>query len=228
MKIINIKTCIIFSWIFLLIISGCEKIITDYGFDAAFSGTVVDQSGGVVYGDITSNGFRVRVQGESESTPMDIRVNGDGTYQNTKLFPQASKVWIEGPVTMVGDTLRYDFSTNKIVEHDIVVIPFITLETPAVVGTPAATSITFSYEIVPASGITINSREIYVSTSAYPNTTRGNGVGWHTRKATMATDTGEVTVTGLTTGTKYYIRAGARASVSAVYNFSDQIIVTTP
>lgn len=212
----------------LILMTGCNQDITDFGFDGSFSGTLKDGSGNMVAGDITNNNLVVKLLGEGDKVTIDLRVKGDGTYQNTKIFPKKSKIWVTGPVTMTTDTLRVDFASNNVINHDFVVVPFITVKTPSVVGAPTASSITLSYEMVPNSGKVPDLRQVFVSTNPYPNATTGSGPFFHTVVATMTTDTGNVTVSGLTSKTKYHIRVAARAKGATALNFSDQIIVTTP
>ena len=211
-----------------MIVTGCDKTVTDFGFDGAISGKVVDQAGNIVPGDITSTALSVKAMGEGDLVTIDMRVKGDGTYQNTKLYPEKYRIYVTGPVTPVDDTLRVDFTATKSVTHDFVVIPFITINKPALVGNPTATEVTISYEMTPNSGKTVTKREVYCSTVPYPNTSTGNGPFYHTVKSTLSTDSGNKTITGLTSGTKYFLRIGAQASGTTSLNFSDQITFTTP
>jgi hypothetical protein len=170
----------------------------------------------------------VKALGQGDIVTVDMRVKGDGTYQNTKLTPKMHKIFITGPVTPVNDTLRIDFSTTKTVTHDFVVVPFITIKKPAITGNPAANEVTISYEMTPNDGKTVTKREVYCSTNPYPNTSTGSGPYFHTVKTILSTDNGSKTITGLTSGTKYFLRIGAQASGTSSLNFSDQITFTTP
>jgi uncharacterized lipoprotein YehR (DUF1307 family) len=60
MKILNKIALIVFCWMLLLSITGCEDVITDFGFDGAISGRIVDQAGNIVPGDITSTNLSVK------------------------------------------------------------------------------------------------------------------------------------------------------------------------
>ncbi len=228
MKLIHKTASLTICLIFLLFIAGCDKTITDFGFDGAISGKIVDQAGNIVAGDITSTALSVKALGQGDIVTIDMRVKGDGTFQNTKMYPKMHKIYVTGPVTAVDDTLRVDFSTTKTVTHDFVVVPFITIDKPALVGNPTGTEVTFSYTMTPNGGKTVTKREVYISTVPYPNTSTGAGPYYHTVKSTMSTDSGNKTVTGLTPDTKYFLRIGARASGTTSLNFSDQITFTTP
>jgi hypothetical protein len=227
MKIIRKIQHIVVGLSILLFWTGCNEDVTDFGFDGAISGVVKDAAGNIVAGDITSNTIVVKALTEGDIVTTDIRVNGDGTYQNTKLYPKPTKIWITGPVTVTGDTLRVDFSENKIVEHDFVVTPFITVK-PPVSSASTANSITVNYEMVPNNGKVPNLREVYCSTNPYPNASTGSGPQFVTFKVSLADNSGSATISGLTSKTKYFIRAGARAAGSSVLNYSEQIEVTTP
>lgn len=211
----------------LLLWTGCNEDVTDFGFDGAISGVLKDAAGNIVAGDITSNTIVIKALTEGDIVTTDIRVNGDGTYQNTKLYPRPTKIWITGPVTMTGDTLRVDFSEDNIVEHDFVVTPFITVK-PPVSGASTANSITVNYEMIPNGGKTPNLRQVYCSTVPYPNSSTGSGPQYATVTVSVTDNAGSTTISGLTSKTKYYVRVGARAAGSSVLNYSEQIEVTTP
>jgi hypothetical protein len=217
-----------FGLLLILGISSCNENVTEFGFDGQISGTIKDQSGNIVAGDVTSNTLVVKALAQGDIVSLDIRVKGDGTFQNTKLYPNLTKFWVTGPVAMVGDTLSIDLSDNHIVQHDFVVVPFLTVKPPVVVGSPTATSISVSYEIIPNDGNVPNLRQVYCSTVPYPNSSTGDGPQYVTKTVSVTTDTGNADITGLTSKTKYYIRVGARATGSSVLNYSDQIEVTTP
>lgn len=228
MKILDKIKSLIFCLLFLLLITGCQKLVTDFGFDAAISGKVVDQAGNIVPGDITTTNLSVKALGDGDKVTMDMRVKGDGTYQNTKLFPKKYRIWITGPVTPVADTLRVDLAANKTIVNDFVVIPFITVDKPAVVGSPAATSANVSYGMTANSGKVVSKRELYCSNVPYPNASTGSGPFFNTVKVTLTTNSGTAAVTGLTASTTYYLRIGVQATGATGMNYSDQITFSTP
>ncbi|KAF0238601.1 MAG: hypothetical protein FD181_813 [Prolixibacteraceae bacterium] len=222
MKIISVILITVF-WM-----TGCNKDETDFGFDASFSGILKDRAGKIVAGDITNNNLRVNVLSEGDLSPVIIRVKGDGTYQNTKIFPSKAKIWVSGPVAMTSDTLRVDFKETPVIMHDFVVEPFISFVTPTVVSAPTETSVSIRYEIIPGTGKEINLRQVFVSSSPFPNATTGSGAFFQTLSASMTTNSGTVTVSGLSSKTKYYIRIAARAAGTTAFNFSEQILTNTP
>lgn len=228
MKIMHKTASLSICLTILLLISGCDKVITDFGFDGVISGKVVDEAGNIVPGDITSTNLSVKALGEGDKVTMDMRVKGDGTYKNSKLYPKKYLVWVSGPVTPVGDTLSVDFTTDKVVAHDFVVTPFITIDKPALSGTPAATTASVSYTMTANSGKTVSKRELYCSTNPYPNASTGSGPFFHTVKVNLTTNSGIAAITGLTAKTTYFLRIGAQATGATGMNYSDQITFTTP
>jgi hypothetical protein len=225
MKKINI---INYLFLLLLIIaSGCNKPITDFGFDSGISGKMVDASGKIVAGDITSGGFVVEALGENDVTAMVIRVKGDGTFKMNNLYPKPYKLTVVGPVVAVAP-VNVDLSGGKIAEQDFVVTPFLTVPAPTLSGSATSTQISVNYSIVPNGTYTSATREVYCSTIPYPNASTGSGPYYTTTKVTLPANQGTAVITGLTAGTKYFIRVGAKATGASAFNYSDQIIVTTP
>lgn len=206
-------------------VAGCDKPITEFGFDGALSGTVKDASGNIVPGDITTSNFIVRVKAEGDISTIDLRVKGDGTFQNTKLYPASSRVWISGPV-VAATTDTVDLDLTGPVQHDFVVTPVFSIATPVLSGTPTSTTANFTYSITANSAKTPNKRELYCSTIPYPNTSTGSGPYYTTVKVNLTANSGTAAVTGLKANTKYYVRIGVNSSTSG-YNFSDQVTFTT-
>lgn len=227
MNVILKKSWLAGECLLLLFMFGCQRDVTEFGFDGSISGLLKDQNGNLVSGDITNSLLVVNALGEGDATRIEMRVNGDGSFRNTKLFPKAYKVWVSGPVTMQGDTLRVDLSKEQTIMKDIVVIPYLDLKKPTLVGSPTASAITVSYEIAGNQGRTPALRELYVSTNPYATGSTGSGPTYTTKKITLPDDKGSVTVPGLNAKTKYYVRLGAQANGVKIYNLSDQIAVET-
>ncbi len=225
MKKANIITCL--SFIFMMVISGCNEPITDFGFNGGISGKILDQSGNIVAGDITSGGFIVNALGEEDEVAMIMRVKGDGTFANLKLFPKKYTVRVEGPVFPI-DEVVIDLTGNQQVEHNFTVTPFLTIAPPTLNGTPTATEIKVNYSITENNGKTAGTREVYCSNIPYPNASTGSGPYYSTVKVTLSANSGVATITGLQAGTRYFIRVGAKANGASAFNYSDQLIVTTP
>ncbi len=228
MKMIGKIVATLCGCLLLGMLTGCKTTIAEFGFDGSVSGTLKDAGGQIVSGDVTSNSLIIRLLGENDLVTTDIRVNGDGTYRNTKLFPQKYKMWVVGPVSWTGDTVRVDFASEKTVVKDFQVTPFLRVAAPTVVGTPSASEVNVAYEITAADGQAVAIGELYCSTNPYPTTTTGSGPFFDTRKITLTGNTGDITVTGLAAKTKYFIRVAAQASGTSMFNFSDQVVITTP
>jgi len=213
-----------------ILVSGilsCNKNITDLGLDGQFSGTLKNEAGKVIPSDIMSNAIIVNALGEGDVSTTILRVKGDGTYQYTKLFPKKYKVWLSGPVTPVGfDTLRLDFSAQKVQKTDLTVKPFVYATVSS--GTVAAGSINVNYTFESDGIRNINTRAIYCSTVSYPTGTTGSGSGYNTYTFTATANEGTATFTGLTSGRKYFIRAGASTVGNNLMNYSEQIIIVVP
>jgi hypothetical protein len=170
----------------------------------------------------------VQALGEGDIVTTEIRVKGDGSFQNTKLFPKKYRIWITGPARLSQDTILIDFASTKQVVQDIVVQPFITIKAPALVGTPGSSKADISFEMVANGTNTVSKRELYCSTVQYPDGNTGSGPFYDTKKLTLSADKGTVSVTGLAAKTKYYVRTGAQATGAAGFNFSNQISFETP
>lgn len=214
----------ILAVLILFAASACEKLETDFGFDGQLSGMVKDAEGNVICGDKTNNTYAIKVLGKDDDIPLDIRVDGDGNFRNTKLFPAKSKIWVKGPV-LETDTVFHDFSKNKTLEHVFVLTPFFRMAKPEIIGQPTSNAVTISYGIVANSDTDPKKKEVYCSTVPYPNGSSGSGYGYSTVKVSLSEMTGNVEISGLQPGTKYYLRTGAQASL---WNFSEQISFTTP
>lgn len=225
MKRINRYTYLVI--LLAMIITSCNEPITDFGFEASLSGKIVDQAGNMVAGDITSVGFVVEALGENDQVATVLRIKGDGTFANNKLYPQVYTVKVVGPVTTTAP-VSIDLTGNKTVVQDFVVTPLLTIATPTLNGSATSTEIKVDYNIIENGGNIASTRQIYCSTIPYPNASTGSGPYYVTKTVALSAKQGIATVTGLTAGTKYFIRVGAKATASTAFNYSDQLIVTTP
>lgn len=185
-----------------------------------------DKSGDIIAGDITTTDFIVKALGAGDVVTTDMRVMGDGTFQNNKLYAKKYKIWVSGPVT-TQDTFSVDLAAEKAVVHDFIVDPFVMVNTPAVSGNLTATTVDIQYGMTPQSGRTITKRELYCSTNPFPNAIIGSGYGYTTTKVTLTGDSGTATVSGLVTKTTYYIRIGVQTTDGHGFNYSQQIEITT-
>jgi hypothetical protein len=213
-----------------VLIPGCE-IAPDPGFDGQIYGSVKDSNGNPVYSDILANTIIVNALGEGDVSPIVIRVNGQGTFAYTKLFPKKQKVWITGPIyTSVGDTIDVDFSGGQSITQDFVVEPYISLDL-ALKSEPVDSTVTVTYTLTGNRGKVISARQIYCSTAPFPTSRTSSGPYYATFTKSVTSNTGETKFTGLKWGTRYYIRMGANGktgSVNDLMNYSQQIIINIP
>ena len=178
--------------------------------------------------DITSNALILQLLGEGDQVTTVIRVKGDGTFQHNKLYPKRYKIWLEGPLVSVeNDTIYHDFSETLSQEINFRAVPLLFVKNPAIIGSATASLTEFSYEITGNAGNTTDKRELYVSTVPYPTGNIGDGPFYSTRKISLDSDAGTVSVEDLEKG-RYYVRVGARADGANSFNYSDQIIVDIP
>lgn len=212
--------------IFSSFIFSCSYEETDFGFDGAISGTVKDSNGTPLFADINSNTLVVKLLGEGDKQAIEVRVNGEGNYQNLKLFPKNHKVWIDGPI-LKSDTVTVDFNSAKTFTKDFTVTPMLS---PKITNaTPSGTTIKVDYGVVPNGGNTAKKMEIYCSTVKFPTATTGTLANvYFTKTVSITALTGSVTIDGLTSGKMYYVRIGAQAAASSLMNYSNQVIVTIP
>lgn len=212
----------------VITLTGCNKPVYEFGYDGQITGKIVDDNGNFVSGDIKTTTYAVQALGERDLVTMVMRINSDGTYANTKLYPQSYKVWLVGPfIGALTDTVIIDLNGGKVVVKDFQVTPLLTIPAPVVNENPTSTEIKVDYSITGNGGSSPNLREVYCSTVSWPTRTTGTGVGYFTKTTTVTANQGTTTITNLQPNTKYYIRVGARAAGQTLFNHSDQISATT-
>ncbi|WP_289037677.1 hypothetical protein [uncultured Zobellia sp.] len=222
MKTTNIK--LILLTCMATIIFSCEDEVTDFGFNGAITGMVSDNDGTALFGDLNSNNLVVYLLGEGDEQPTQIRVNGEGSYQNSKMYPKAHKVWLEGPI-VASDTVSVDFSSQEIVEKSFTVTPLISPKIS--LATAQGQAISVDYDILSNQGNTITKMEIYCSTVKYPTAATGSRTNiYFTKTVELEQLSGTVLIDGLESGEEYYLRIGAQAETASVMNYSNQMTVT--
>ena len=210
----------------LMTVMSCEFEETDFGLSGTIKGTVKDSQGNRIYGDVLTNDIVINLKGEGDQQAMETRLKGDGTFQHTKLYPKYHKIWITGPVIFT-DTIYNDFSEKVLLEKDFIVTPFISPE--LVSATVNGTTLTVEFSIVENAGKLVNKSEVYCSTGRYPTTTLGTyGNFYTTIKSSLTGLSGTKNITGLKSGTKYYVRIGSQANGTTLWNYSNQIEITVP
>ena len=224
MKTKNIK---IFILLFVSVaFIKCDYHVSDFGFNGTIKGTVKDNSGNPLHGDLNSNNLLVKLLGEGDEQAIEIRVNGEGTYQNLKMFPKKHKVWVEGPI-IKSDTVTVDFSIDENVVQDFTVTPLLVPHISG--GTANGTSVSVDYSIDANAGNTVKEKEVYVSTVQYPTAATGSRTNvYFTKTVKLSQPAGNVVVDGLESGVTYHVRIGAQANNSALMNYSNQIEIEIP
>lgn len=212
--------------LFGVIAASCEYQETDFGLNGSINGTIKDDQGNLVYGDVLTNNIVVKLLGEGDNQTIDVRVKGDGTFQNAKIFPKNHKIWVSGPVIFT-DTIYNDFSDVINLTKDFVVTPFVS---PVInVVTVEGTTLNVVYSITANAGKTVSKSEVYCSTARYPTSAIGSQTGFYwTKTVALSGLAGNVNITGLTSGERYYIRIGSQAKGTSQMNYSNQVVVTIP
>ena len=201
----------------------CEFEVSEFGFDGSIKGTVMDNNGNPVYADINSNTLIVKLLGEGDEQAIEIRVAGDGTYQNTKMFPKSHEVWVEGPIVS-STPVTVDFSADASQEIDFTVTPLISPVLNNASG--SGTTITVDYAITPNGVNTVEKMEVYVSTVKFPTAAIGSRDNVYSTATVELTElSGSIDVSELVAGTYYFLRIGAQADGAASMNYSNQIEV---
>ncbi|WP_375586257.1 hypothetical protein [Cyclobacterium xiamenense] len=221
--------------VFLVVISGCEEIVTDFGFDGQISGLILDQNGNPVSGDAANPAFTVFALGEQDRVPLELRVNGDGSYANLHLYPQRYTVWVEGPVDGPGQgELTVDL-TGRPVEQNIMVTPFLVIPPPTV--SVSGGELQVNYSISPSQGHGVRERVVLVSTVAKVGVNTGNGPRWQTRELDLSDNSGMASVpldanllamSRERGGGNLHIRIAARSDQTTDWNHSLPIVITAP
>ncbi len=214
--------------VYITLFSSCDETVTDFGFTGQIRGMILDQNGNPVSGDASNAALTVFILGEEDRVPLEIRVNGDGSYANLHLYPQSYTIWIEGPV---------DGQDKKVVSPtgdpiNITVTPF--LEIPEPSANISAGKLTVNYNINPNQGHTAEERVVLVSTVAKVGVNTGNGPRWQTREQALDNNSGTATISldsdllnmAEQRGSgNLHIRIAARSDQTSDWNYSIPIVI---
>jgi len=221
--------------VYITSMSACDEIVEDFGFDGQISGMIVDQNGNPVSGDASNPAFTVFVLGEEDRVPLELRVNGDGSFANLHLYPQSYDIWIEGPVDGPDPgEMVMDLSGAPVVQ-DITVTPFLTVSQPTV--NVSGGELQINFEINPSQGHVVEERVVLVSTVAKVGVNTGNGPRWQTREvaldansgtATVALDNDLLSMSQERGGGNLHIRVAAKSDQTSNWNHSIPIVIDAP
>lgn len=215
-------------YLFLIIISVASCKVDNFDApNAVLSGKIVDnvtntmvENGGVNSGTIIQI-----FEGNSDKQPILSSSFPDGHFVNAALFQGNYKLVAVGPFRMVGDAVRVSVTNNT--EVEIKVLPNLRLKATLLTFAGTTATVKVEYSKVHTDE-TLSQLAVVWSTIDNPNLYTFSGGGQRTENvASQNLTMGEMifTITNLTPGTKYYIRAAGRTSAPGnYYNYSKTII----
>lgn len=221
MKIKNIY----YSIFIILSVIGCNKIDNYDAPSATLTGKVVDDvTNETIQNAGVNSGTRIQLFEENSKQPIVSNSFPDGRFVNAALFPGNYKLYPLGAFRIVGDTVRLNIS--GVTAAEVRVLPNIRLKAAVQAITGTTGTIKVEYSKVHTSEV-INQLGVVWSTIDNPNITTFFGGGQKMETVTsLNLTTGErtISITGLTAGTKYYIRAvGLTNNPGKYYNYSATI-----
>ena len=193
--------------------------------NATLSGKVVDSETGEMIQNGGPNGGTVIQLYEGNSLqPILSNSYPDGHFTNAALFPGNYKLVAVGAFEMVQDTVNVKLSENT--EVEIEVIPNVRLSA-AITGSDATTAtVKVNYSKVHADQ-TLEQIAVVWSTIDNPNLYTffgGDQIIENVGADDLTSGEKTFTITGLESGTTYYVRAGARTDAPGnYYNYSTTI-----
>ncbi|MBM1105875.1 carboxypeptidase regulatory-like domain-containing protein [Aurantibacter crassamenti] len=171
-------------------LTGCSEEVKDFGFTGQISGTILDQNGNPVAGDASNAELTVFLLGEEDRVPLELRVNNDGTFTNTELYPQSYTLTITGPIDAPAPQ-NVDLTVGA-VQNDITVTPYIVVAEPS--ATISGSNISVSYSISPSTGHLVDEIKVLVSTVKKVGVNTGSGARWQTLEANPVDNSGTAVV----------------------------------
>lgn len=213
-----------FYLLLILLVTSCS--IDNYDEpNATLSGKVTDSvTNDMVENGGVNGGTIIQLYEGNSKQPILTRSYPDGHFVNAALFTGNYKILAVGAFKMVGDTI--DITINANTEVDIKVLPNIRLKTTLQSFDGSTAIVKVEYSKVHGDQ-TITQLAVVWSTIDNPNLYTFSGGGQKTENVTSQNlTTGEMlfTITGLTSGTKYYIRAAGRTNAPGeYYNYSKTI-----
>lgn len=227
------RKTIYFGLLFFAIVACSEK--DNYAEpNATLQGAIFDQETGDSIYSQTPNGLRVRLYDENYDNPQPIDFWGkqDGSFKNTKLFPNSYKVIIDNGAFYPLDTISVKLPLRG--NLDVEVLPFLRINSVSKVE--SANSIVVEYELSetkPDEG-KIMRRSFLVNTSPYVDINNfinpSPFINTESVSDSLLTNTTfRDTISGLKSKSKYFVRVGARTgNVGNRYNYSKVMELTIP
>ncbi len=214
-----------YSILLLMILNACNKIDNYDAPSATLTGKVVDNvTNEMIENAGVNSGTSIQLFEGNSKQPIISNSFPDGHFVNAALFPGNYKLFPLGAFRIVGDTVRLTIS--GITNTEVKVLPNVRLKVTiqSISGTTGTVKV--EYSKVHANEI-LNQLGVVWSTVDNPNiTTFFGGAQKMEAVASQNLTTGEkiYTITGLTAGTKYFIRAAAATNNAGnYYNYSATI-----
>lgn len=225
---------IIYLSLLLITVVACSENDNYPSPDATLQGAILDQETGDSIYSQTPNGLRVRLYDQNYMNPQPIDFWGmqDGSFKNTKLFPNPYKVIIDNGAFYPLDTLSIQLPLNK--NLDVKVLPILRINAVAKVAGSNAIVVEYKLsETKPEEG-KISRRSILVNTTPYVdiNNFINENPFINTENVSdslLTNTTFRDTIKGLTSKKSYFVRVGARtANVGNRYNYSQVMELVLP
>lgn len=225
---------IIYLGLLFFAIVACSENDNYDSPDETLQGAILDQETGDSIYSQTPNGLRVRLYDQNYDNPQPIDFWGmqDGSFKNTRLFPNEYKVIIDNGAFYPLDTMSIKIPLNS--NLDVKVLPILRIS--AVSKIVGANSIVVEYklsETKPEEG-KIMRRSILVNSTPYVdinNFTNANPfINTENVSDSLLTNTTfRDTIKDLKTNTSYFVRVGARTgNVGNRYNYSQVMELIIP
>lgn len=201
--------------------------VDNYGVpNAILSGKVLDnENNTMIENGGANNGTVIQLYEGNSNQAITSSSFPDGHFVNAALFPGKYKLVALGAFKMVEDTLRIDLSNNTN-NVDIRVIPNVRLKATLLDNVGTSATVKVEYDKI-ATGRVLNELAVVWGTIDNPNVYAYINGGLEKETVTSQNlTTGEMTftITGLTAGTKYYLRAAALTNAPGnYYNYSTTI-----
>ena len=215
----------IFYFFLVIIFSASCKIDNYAPPNAMLSGKLIDnETNEAVENGGVNGGAVIQIYEDNSTQPILINSYPDGRFVNSALFSGNYKIVAVGAFKMVGDTIRTAISQST--QVDIKVLPNIRLKATLHSSDGTSATIRVAYSKV-HDAETLRELAVVWSTIDNPNLSTSFKGGQQTVNITpQDPTTGEMsfTITGLTAGVKYYIRAAGRTNNPGnYYNYSTTI-----
>lgn len=218
---------ILFFLLVLLLLNGC-KVDNFPEPNVTISGRIIDAQTNNLVESGGSNGGSVVKFYQGNSTQAQIFTTfPDGTFTNSREFASSYRYVAEGPFQRLA-TDTPTITVNAIAAIDIKVTPNVRLTASVLSQSGTTAIIKVTYEKVPVTQTLVKLGLVW-SNVTNPNIftfTGGNIFMKDVQSMGLTSGFQEFSITGLKTGTKYYVRASAATNAPGnYYNYSTQIVL---